>query len=253
MARTRLLTTLLAGVLALAVAGPVVPAGARARAAAATAGHRHHGRHRHHRHRAPRRAGATAAAPTVLANAGPIPPPNQPADPGATCPDANLVPDAGNGDRIAAATLCLVDVERARRGLGALTANAALAAAASQYAARMVAEGFYAHVAPDGSTLATRDLAAGYAAPTGTYVLGENLAAASTAFATPAQVVAGWMASPEHRANLLSPDFRETGIAVAAGLPASVAGGAAAGVTYVEELGARGRDLVVAARPLPGS
>jgi uncharacterized protein YkwD len=41
---------------------------------------------------------------------------------------------------------------------------------------------------------------------------GENLAWGTGALATPKGVVASWLASPEHRANLLRPMFRRVGI-----------------------------------------
>jgi len=41
---------------------------------------------------------------------------------------------------------------------------------------------------------------------------GENLAWGNGALGTPSGVVAAWLASPEHRANLLRPSFRRVGI-----------------------------------------
>jgi uncharacterized protein YkwD len=68
-------------------------------------------------------------------------------------------------------------------------------------------------------------------------VVGENLAYA-TGDATPARVVAAWMASPDHRENILEPEFRDSGIAVAAAVPASVADGLPSGL-YAQEFGVR--------------
>jgi uncharacterized protein YkwD len=51
---------------------------------------------------------------------------------------------------------------------------------------------------------------AGYAR--GCYSVGENLAWI-TPGATARQVLQMWLASPAHRANLLNPSFRDTGIA----------------------------------------
>jgi uncharacterized protein YkwD len=51
-----------------------------------------------------------------------------------------------------------------------------------------------------------RAQAAGY---DGWTALGEVLAAGP---ASPEQVVAGWLASPEHRARLLDPSFQEIGV-----------------------------------------
>jgi uncharacterized protein YkwD len=54
------------------------------------------------------------------------------------------------------------------------------------------------------------------------------------------------MQSPGHRANLLSPCFREIGIGIAAGMPAQQAD-AGSGVTYVTDFGRRSRRCTDAA------
>ena len=46
------------------------------------------------------------------------------------------------------------------------------------------------------------------------YGMGENVASANMILNSVADVVAGWMSSPGHRANILYADFDETGIAV---------------------------------------
>ncbi len=85
-----------------------------------------------------------------------------------------------------------------------LALNAALAGAARAYAVRMGTEGFFAHVAPDGSTPSDRAEAAGY--PGG---VGENIGAGQE---TPSQVVAAWLGSPGHCQNLMSPGYTVIGI-----------------------------------------
>jgi uncharacterized protein YkwD len=233
------------GPIAVAAAAPPSSSSDATAATASTKRHAKKHRHRHHRHKVVRKTVRRSSGSTVAPNAGAFPPARPPADANAPCPDADLIPDAGNVDRVAAATLCLVNVERARQGVGALVRSAALATAAERYAAQMIAQDFYAHVSPGGSTLDKRILAAGYVSPSGNYTFGENLAVADGQLASPARVVAGWMASAGHRENLLNAAFRETGIAVAAAMPHTVGGGTAAGATYAQELGARGRDLVL--------
>lgn len=105
----------------------------------------------------------------------------------------------------------LVNLERGKVGLQPLNASAPLVASARSYASYMAAANFFSHVGPDGSTLDTRDEAAGYGAFT---IIGENLAAGQ---ATPDSAMAGWMASTEHRANILSPDMKEIGVGHARG------------------------------------
>jgi len=46
------------------------------------------------------------------------------------------------------------------------------------------------------------------------------------------------MHSPEHRANILNPGFREVGVGVVPGVPAPAAGGLA-GATYTADFGSR--------------
>lgn len=100
----------------------------------------------------------------------------------------------------------LVNAERAAHGLPPMAINETLGAAAAGYAGYMAEANFFAHKGLDGSTLVTRAEAAGYRAWS---FLGENLAAGQP---TPERVVAAWMKSPTHRANVLSAEAAEIGI-----------------------------------------
>ena len=70
----------------------------------------------------------------------------------------------------------------------------------------MAANNYFSHTSLDGRTFDQRILNAGY---TGSFPLGENIAAGPS---TAQAVVDGWMASPGHCANIMSPSFRATGI-----------------------------------------
>ncbi len=105
----------------------------------------------------------------------------------------------------------LVNQERAKAGLPALQTSPELALSARRYSAYMVQANFFGHVGPDGSTLVTRNTAAGYV---GWTYLAENLAAGQP---TPRAVVDAWLASPAHRANIFSTSVSETGVGYAAG------------------------------------
>jgi hypothetical protein len=133
----------------------------------------------------------------------------------------------------------LVNAERARHGLPVLHRSGELAAAAAAYAAAMADGGFFGHRAPDGGTLVTRAEAAGYRDWT---ELGENLAAGTLA---PDAVVAAWMTSPSHRANMLSPLVRDAGGGYAAA-PTSVFGH-----YWVLELGNRAEGWPAATGAIP--
>lgn len=112
---------------------------------------------------------------------------------------------AAHADAYTDQVVTLINAARTSRGLVALVVSPQLTASAQSYSGSMAAGGFVSHVGPDGSTLVTRDEAAGFHDWT---LLGENLAAGQS---SPADVVQAWMNSPEHRDNILSPNFREIG------------------------------------------
>jgi len=99
----------------------------------------------------------------------------------------------------------LTNQERAKNGLAPLKENAELNYAADEYAELMSDRGVLSHTGPDGSQPWDRAKAVGYEAQT----MGENIAAGQK---TPEQVVAAWMNSPGHRANILNPKYTEIGV-----------------------------------------
>jgi len=155
----------------------------------------------------------------------------------AACPNANLTPQAGNIGQVRAAVVCLVDQERASHGESALVSNARLTSAAEGHSRDMAAQDYFSHVAPDGETPLQRMRASGYLSnPQNGYVVGENIAWGTLWLATPQAIVAAWMASPGHRANILDAAYRETGVGVAPHAPASLAEGQA-GALYTQDFG----------------
>ena len=120
---------------------------------------------------------------------------------------------ADNLTNLSRGAVDLVNQERLKAGLNPLEWNDRLAAAASSYANEMASQGFFAHNAPDGTTPVSRAQKAGYPAyGWGGLYVGENLA---RGFNTAESVNQAWMNSPEHRANLLLPKYREIGVGVA--------------------------------------
>lgn len=95
-------------------------------------------------------------------------------------------------------------------GLGDLSANAKLSQAAADKAHDMLAHDYWAHVSPTGVTPWHWFDAVGYDYS----AAGENLA---KNFSTSAGVMSAWMASPEHRANILDSRYTDVGIAVVHG------------------------------------
>jgi uncharacterized protein YkwD len=152
----------------------------------------------------------------------------------ATCADAHLVPSRTNLSRVATATLCLINQQRTTRGLPRLHPKPALEAAATAHSQDMVARGYFDHVSPAGVSPLARISRAGYLRAGSGYSIGENIAAA-TGSATPTEIVNMWMHSAGHRANILNPVYRDTGVGVASGLPSPV--GSGPGATYTEDFG----------------
>lgn len=152
------------------------------------------------------------------------------------CRGAGLLPTRADGARVQAAVLCLVNAQRALVGLPALRVNPTLAAAANIHGVQLVRSGDFSHAGPRGSSPLDRARAAGYRPCRGRGCLvGENLAWGVHAGATPAVIVRDWMASPEHRANILRPDFRDTGVSV---IPLTPTRTRMRGGTYTEDFGA---------------
>ena len=106
--------------------------------------------------------------------------------------------------------LLFTNQKRTENNLSILTFNDQLATAAENKAADMFEKNYWAHNAPDGITPWTFIKDAGY-----NYVFaGENLA---RGFKNSDDIVDAWMASPTHRANVLSPKYKEVGFAVKSG------------------------------------
>ncbi|MFF9119856.1 CAP domain-containing protein [Streptomyces massasporeus] len=110
----------------------------------------------------------------------------------------------------AAAVIDLTNRERTRHGLPPLSADPLLTTAAQAHSADMVARAFCAHTAPDGGQPWDRAAAAGSTRRS----VGENIACGQR---SPADVVEGWMNSPGHRANILTPGFTHIGVGFAGG------------------------------------
>jgi uncharacterized protein YkwD len=147
------------------------------------------------------------------------------------------MPEAGNLELVRAAVLCLVNRERALNGEQPLKPNPPLEAAAEAHVRDMIAADYFEHVSPTGSTPVDRVRASGYLpGPAVGYVVGENLAWGTLSLATPQAIVSAWIGSPAHLANILEAGYRDTGIAITAQVPASLASGVPA-ATYGQEFG----------------
>ncbi|HEX5853138.1 MAG TPA: CAP domain-containing protein [Solirubrobacteraceae bacterium] len=154
------------------------------------------------------------------------------------CENTELTPAAGNTVLVRDAILCLVNHERAHNGRSPLSVNARLEQAAEGHCTELVVKDYFAHVSPSGETPAQRILASGYLpGPSAGYALGENLAWGTLSLSTPKAIVAAWIDSPEHLANMLESQYTETGIGVTPAVPASLGEGQT-GASYAQEFGA---------------
>ena len=91
----------------------------------------------------------------------------------------------------------------------ALTWNQSLGNAARGHSVDMADKNYFSHTSKDGRTFVQRIVAAGYSPYR---ALGENIAAG---YNTPSAVINGWMASPGHCVNIMSANFKETGVGYA--------------------------------------
>jgi uncharacterized protein YkwD len=190
--------------------------------------HRAPGKHRHkHKHKKRRSHGHSVHHAHKT----------RPATAAGECPNANLTPQSGNLESVTAATLCLVNGERARFGEAPLSEDSRLRSAAAGHSHDMDARDYFEHTSPDGETLLMRIQASGFI-PGGNvgYTLGENIAWGTLWLGTPHSIVKAWMQSPGHRANILNGSYRYSGIGIDPDLPHTMSGGQAGGM-YTQDFG----------------
>lgn len=104
----------------------------------------------------------------------------------------------------------LTNAQRVAVGLTPLTENQVLSSAALAKGNDMIAKGYWAHFAPDGTSPWTFFTNFGYKYQ----YAGENLA---RDFSDVPSAVNAWMNSPTHKENILNPHYKEIGIGVVEG------------------------------------
>ena len=170
-----------------------------------------------------RRAGAPAVrvlaslAALCVACSRQAPPPPAPAPepvaetpPPVTAPAPRPAPPSRSLSSIIDTVFLLTNRERVRASLTPLRRNADLTRVAQLQAEQMAAAGKLAHEVPGSRypTLASRMRLIGYQYR----AVGENVAEGYTSGAA---LMAGWMTSSPHRANILSVRYSETGVGMA--------------------------------------
>lgn len=104
----------------------------------------------------------------------------------------------------------LTNQKRSEAGLATLQNSLILAEAAKAKGEHMLANDYWAHIAPDGTEPWAFFTNVGY----GYRFAGENLA---RDFSNTSSAIDAWTASPTHRDNMLSSKYREVGVAVVEG------------------------------------
>ena len=153
------------------------------------------------------------------------------------CENTQITPEPPNLEAARAAVLCLVNHQRAQNGEVPLAVDSRLQSAAESHVEECISADYFAHVSPSGVTPVDRIRATGFIpGPEFGYLIGENLAWGTLTLSTPQAMVEAWMASPEHRANILEARYVDTGIGIAPAAPSSLSGGST-GATYAQEFG----------------
>lgn len=158
---------------------------------------------------APSQPGEAPGAPSQPDEV-PDPPSEAPAAPSDTPlkPDAPAQPDEApetGASALYTQLLSLVNAERAANGLSALTLSESLCQYAAVKAQDLHNENYFSHTSPTyGSPFdMMKSFGISYRSA------GENIA---MGYSTPASVMAAWMRSSGHRANILSPEFTTLGV-----------------------------------------
>jgi len=115
-------------------------------------------------------------------------------------------------------TVLLRDVNavRGEHGLRALRPSLLLRLAAQHHSDDMITRDYFSHTAPGGGTLYDRIVKSGFVRGY-SWEAGETLAWGTGSLANPGQIVKAWLASPEHRAIMLSSTWTRIGVSRACG------------------------------------
>ena len=140
--------------------------------------------------------GSCAPAPGCT----PVPPPNP-------TPTTTLPPSTASS--VQTQVVQIVNQHRAAAGLPALAVNTKLTAAAQSHSADQAARRTMTHTGANGSNPGQRMTAAGYV----WRAWGENVAAGQR---SATDVMSAWMGSAPHKANILSANVTEIGVAAVA-------------------------------------
>gem|GEM_PF-5086619 len=117
----------------------------------------------------------------------------------------------------------MVNIIRIKNKLRPFSYSAQLEQSAQSYADRMMKDGFFAHITPEGQNVQQRIDVTGFTDKTFRsdcrcipgYAMAENLARGQK---TAEEAVNDWLKSPEHKAAILNPSYTHTGIGLNGGI-----------------------------------
>ncbi len=148
------------------------------------------------------------------------------------CAGAESAPvDEATRRRASRVVLCLVNRARRAHRVPPLRRSKPLAKAAVRHSAAMVGGKYFSHFSFGGADVRRRATRAGYVRKSRQTILGETLAWGAGPSATPMGLVMLFMSSPPHRATMLSRRYRDLGIGLALGAPATNVADSAATLT----------------------
>jgi uncharacterized protein YkwD len=148
----------------------------------------------------------------------------------ALAPASEAESSARCGGKPRAALMCRVNAERAAHGLRALRWDRRLSRAATRHARDMARRGYFAHQRSGGPDLGARLARAGWSGK----AWGETIAYGCGGAGSPRATVRAWMASPGHRAVILSGAYGRAGVGFARRAPVGCGGR-----TWVLDVGRR--------------
>ena len=154
----------------------------------------------------------------------------------AGCSGAGKAPAQLGSSQLQQATLCLINAQRHRHGLGSLRSDSKLRKAAARHSSDMVRRDYFSHYSPGGGSIQTRIGGSGYLRGAGSFVFGEVIGGGKARGGSPKSVVQAWMHSGPHRAAILNGSFKDLGIGITRGYP----GKGSRGATFTVDFGRKG-------------
>jgi uncharacterized protein YkwD len=154
---------------------------------------------------------------------------------GGGCPGATAAPAQLSPGEMSSSTICLINQQRQRHGLGSLSSSASLRKAATRHSSDMVRRDYFSHYTPGGGSIQTRIGGSGYLSGAHNYLYGEVIGGGTASGGSPKAVVQAWMHSAPHRAAILTGGFHDLGVGVVHGFP----GRGNRGATFTVDFGSK--------------